>query len=91
MRPLLGHWRGLRRRQGRILPEELQELRSNNGFDLRAISADLDLAVAVEGVTKMPCAVEGQSLPVDFKPLALICFLSASSMSRGLTLGSTRP
>ena len=57
--PCSWHRRRLRRSQSWILPEELQELRSYNGLDLCTISADLDLTVAVEGVTKMPRAVEG--------------------------------
>lgn len=42
----------------RVLPEELEEASSDIRFDLCAIPADLDLAVAVKAVAEMACAVE---------------------------------
>lgn len=55
----LRHWRRLRRREGWIFPEELQELRSHDGLDFGAVSADFDLTVAIKGVAKMPRSVKG--------------------------------
>lgn len=48
----------MRRVQGGVLPEELEELLPHVGFDFRTISADLDFTIAVEGISKMSRAIE---------------------------------